>query len=39
LGVPDAFAPTGTAQFLLDYFGLNAAGMERAALDLLSKEA
>jgi transketolase len=39
LGVPDAFAPTGTAQFLLDHFGLNAAGMERAALDLLSKEA
>jgi transketolase len=39
LGVPDAFAPTGTAQFLLEHFGLNAAGMERAALDLLNKEA
>jgi transketolase len=39
LGVPDAFAPTGTAQFLLDYFGLTGAGMERAALDLFSKEA
>lgn len=35
LGLPDVFAPTGTAEFLLDHFGLNAAGMERAALDLL----
>jgi transketolase len=39
LGVPDAFAPTGNAQFLLEHFGLNAAGIERAALDLLKKEA
>ena len=39
LGVPDAFAPTGTAQFLLDHFGLNAAGIERVALDLFGKEA
>jgi transketolase len=39
LGVPDVFAPTGTAQFLLAHFGLDAAGMERAALDLLGKEA
>jgi transketolase len=39
LGVPDTFAPTGTAEFLLEYFGLTAAGIERAALDLLKSEA
>jgi transketolase len=39
LGVPDAFPPTGTAQFLLEHFGLTAAGMERAALDLLKIDA
>jgi transketolase len=39
LGVPDKFAPTGTAEFLLEYFGLTAAGIECAALDLLRKEA
>jgi transketolase len=38
LGVPDTFAPTGTAEFLLEHFGLTAAGMERAALDLLKIE-
>lgn len=35
LGLPDAFAPTGTAEFLLEYFGLTAAGIENAAVDLL----
>lgn len=35
LGLPDVFAPTGSAEFLLDHFGLNAAGMERAAMELL----
>jgi transketolase len=35
LGLPDVFAPTGTAEFLLDHFGLNAAGMERAAMELV----
>ena len=35
LGLPDVFAPTGKIDFLLDHFGLNAAGMEAAALDLL----
>lgn len=35
LGVPDTFAPTGTAQFLLEYFGLTAQGIEQAAMDLL----
>lgn len=38
LGVPDTFAPTGTAEFLLEYFGLTAAGIVRAAMDLLAKE-
>jgi transketolase len=35
LGVPDVFAPTGSAAFLLDYFGLNCLGIHAAALDLL----
>jgi len=34
LGVTD-FAPTGSTSFLLDHFGLNAAGIARAALELL----
>ncbi len=39
LGVPDIFAPTGTAEFLLEHFGLTATGIERAALELLQREA
>lgn len=39
LGVPDTFAPTGTAEFLLEHFGLTAAGIERAAVDLMKAEA
>ena len=35
LGVPDVFAPTGSAEFLLEHFGLTAKGIEAAALDLL----
>jgi transketolase len=35
LGVPGVFAPTGSEQFLLDHFGLNAAGIHRAALEVL----
>ena len=35
LGVPH-FAPTGSAAFLLDHFGLNADGLVRAALELLA---
>ena len=35
LGVPGVFAPTGSEEFLLDHFGLNAAGIHAAALDLL----
>lgn len=38
LGVPDVFAPTGSTEFLLDHFGLNAAGIKCAALELLEKE-
>jgi transketolase len=34
LGAP-GFAPTGSAAFLLDHFGLNADGIVRAALDML----
>lgn len=37
LGVPNVFAPTGSAEFLLDHFGLNAAGIVSAALDLLRR--
>jgi transketolase len=35
LGVPDVFAPTGSAEFLLEHFGLTARKIEEAALDLL----
>ena len=36
LGIPGVFAPTGSAEWLLDHFGLNAAGISKAACDLLS---
>jgi transketolase len=35
LGVPGVFAPTGSAEFLLDHFHLNTAGIHAAAIDLL----
>jgi transketolase len=35
LGLQDTFAPTGSAEFLLDYFHLNAEGMKDAALEIL----
>ena len=38
LGVP-GFAPTGDTQFLLDHFGLTAAGIAAAARDLLGRGA
>ena len=38
LGV-SSFAPTGDTQFLLDHFGLNAAGLAQAARELLRREA
>jgi transketolase len=34
LGIPGVFAPTGSPEFLLDYFGLNAAGICEAAENL-----
>lgn len=36
LGVP-GFAPTGDTQFLLDHFGLNAAGLAKAVRDLVGR--
>jgi transketolase len=35
LGVPGTFAPTGTAEFLLEHFGLTPAGIREAALQLV----
>ena len=37
LGFP-GFAPTGSAGWLLDHFGLSAAGIERAALELMERK-
>src|SRR6185369_16426345 len=36
LGVPGVFAPTGSAQWLLEHFGLTAEGICQAALELVS---
>ena len=38
LGVPGVFAPTGSAEFLLQHFGLTAQGIHNAALDLLGEK-
>ena len=35
LGVPGVFAPTGSAEFLLEYFGLTAVGIEAAVTELM----
>ena len=35
LGVPGVFAPTGSVEFLFEYFGLTPAGIIRAAKELL----
>jgi transketolase len=35
LGVPGVFAPTGSAEFLLEHFGLTPRGIQSAALDVL----
>jgi transketolase len=37
LGVPGVFAPTGSYQFLVDHFGLNADGICAAVRDLLAQ--
>ena len=38
LGLPDVFAPTGSADFLLEHFGLTASAMVQAAIDLMKVE-
>jgi len=35
LGIPGVFAPTGSAEFLLQHFGLTAANIAKAAMKLL----
>jgi transketolase len=35
LGIPGVFAPTGSAEFLLEHFGLTAQGIRDAAMDVL----
>jgi transketolase len=35
MGIPGVFAPTGSAAFLLDHFGLNAGGIVNAARSIL----
>ena len=35
LGIPGVFAPTGSAEFLLEHFGLTADGIAKAARELL----
>jgi transketolase len=37
LGVPGVFAPTGSATWLLDHFGLTAEGISNAALELVKE--
>jgi transketolase len=37
LGLQDVFAPTGSAEFLLEHFKLTAHGMRDAALELLAE--
>ncbi len=39
LGVPGIFAPTGSANFLLDEFGMSAEGIGEAAKTLLARKA
>lgn len=35
LGIPGVFAPTGSAEWLLDHFGLTAQGIASAAVDVI----
>ncbi|HLV99929.1 MAG TPA: transketolase family protein [Ktedonobacterales bacterium] len=37
LGIPGTFAPTGSEEFLLEYFGLTAQGIRLAARELLQE--
>ncbi|WP_448059720.1 transketolase family protein [Cellulomonas hominis] len=36
IGVPDTFAPTGSVEWLLDHFGISAAGIADAARELIA---
>ena len=38
LGLPDVFSPTGSAEFLLEHFGLTAQGIHDASLDVLAEK-
>ena len=38
LGVPGVFAPTGSANFLLDHFGMAPAAIAEAAQGLVAKK-
>ena len=38
LGVPGTFAPTGSANFLLDEFGMSPEGIARSAIELLARK-
>jgi len=38
LGVPGIFAPTGSANFLLDEFGMSAEGIQAASRDLVARK-
>ncbi len=38
LGLKDVFAPTGSAEFLLEHFGLTAQGMYEAALEAVKEK-
>lgn len=39
LGVPGIFAPTGSAEFLLDEFGMSPAAVAEAAISLIARKA
>ncbi len=39
IGFPDTFAPTGSTSFLFEHFGLTAAAIRAAAVELVQKKA
>ena len=39
LGVPGIFAPTGSANYLLDQFGMSPRGIAESAIELTGKKA
>ena len=39
LGVPGIFAPTGSAEFLLDEFGMSPIAVADAAVELIARKA